>query len=162
MSRIVGVVCALLLVPALSAQNDVQRGKFKKFDPDKKIVTLTVGDKDVTFTVNEKTRVFGAEDKKFSERFAGLKAGDAVMFKANDNGVLVGLKPAGEGDRPAKFEKVDTSKLKPLDELGTGKYQGHQGGFYPGGKNERPAAHEKAGVKLAKSVKPAAKKTAKK
>jgi Cu/Ag efflux protein CusF len=153
MSRIVGVTFALLLVPTLSAESDVQRGKFKKFDPEKKQVTLTVGDKDVTFMVNEKTRVFGAENKKFNERFDGLKVGTQVMFTTDESETLLALKPVRAG-RPVLIEKVDTSKLKPLDELGADKYQGYQGGFYPKGKNERPAAHEKAGLKLAKAIKP--------
>ena len=48
----------------------------------------------------------------------------------------------------------NSSKLTPLTELGTAKYQGFQGGLYPGGKNERPAAHEIAGIALAKQVQP--------
>jgi lysophospholipase L1-like esterase len=50
----------------------------------------------------------------------------------------------------------NTSKLTPLNELGTAKYQGFQGGLYPGGKNERPAAHDAAGIALAKQVQPLA------
>lgn len=148
MSKILGPMLALVLVPALFAQNDVQRGKVKKIDLDKKQVTLTVADKDVTFAVNEKTRVFGAEKKEFAERFGDLKPGTEVVFRA-DKDVLVAIRSAD--DRPPK---VDLTKLKPLDELSTDKYHGYQGGFYPGGKNERPAAHEKAGLALAKSVKP--------
>src|SRR5579871_151466 len=49
---------------------------------------------------------------------------------------------------------VDTSKLVPLPELGTGKYQGFPGGLYPDGKNERPAAHEALGLALAKQIQP--------
>ena len=47
---------------------------------------------------------------------------------------------------------IDTSHLKPLTELGTGKYQGFEGGLYPSGKNQRPPAHEQAGLALAKQV----------
>ncbi len=50
--------------------------------------------------------------------------------------------------------KVDTSKLKPLPELGAEKYQGFEGGFYPGGKNERPKEHDAAGMTLAKAIRP--------
>jgi hypothetical protein len=49
---------------------------------------------------------------------------------------------------------ADTSRLKPLTELGQGEYQGFTGGLYPGGKNERPAKHEASGIALAKSVLP--------
>jgi hypothetical protein len=54
----------------------------------------------------------------------------------------------------AQQPKFDTSKLKPLTEHGTDKYQDYEGGLYPGGKNDRPAEHEKAGLALAKKVQP--------
>jgi hypothetical protein len=50
--------------------------------------------------------------------------------------------------------KFDSSKLRPLTDLGTDTYQGHTGGLYGNGKNERPAAHEAAGLALAKQVQP--------
>ncbi|MCY0937635.1 hypothetical protein [Streptomyces sp. H34-S4] len=37
----------------------------------------------------------------------------------------------------------------PLNDLGTGTYQGLQGGLYPGGSNTRPAAHNTAGEDIA-------------
>jgi hypothetical protein len=37
-----------------------------------------------------------------------------------------------------------SSGLIPIDNLGTGIYQGRQGGLYPGGSNVRPAAHDAA------------------
>lgn len=52
------------------------------------------------------------------------------------------------------LKKVDTSKLKPLTELGSEEYQGFVGGLYPKGQNERPADHERAGIALAKQVRP--------
>ena len=44
--------------------------------------------------------------------------------------------------------------LVPLDDLGTGTYQGKQGGLYPAGQNTRPTAHNDAGVQLADRVRP--------
>ncbi|MCX5199500.1 hypothetical protein OOK31_37455 [Streptomyces sp. NBC_00249] len=41
--------------------------------------------------------------------------------------------------------------LVPLTDLGTGTYQGAQGGLYPGGTNTRPSAHHTAGVNLAQN-----------
>jgi hypothetical protein len=41
-----------------------------------------------------------------------------------------------------------------LPDLGKGTYQGEQGGLYPGGVNQPPAAHLKAGLALAKSIRP--------
>jgi hypothetical protein len=42
----------------------------------------------------------------------------------------------------------------PLNDLGTGTYQGQQGGLYPGGTNVRPQAHETDGQLLADSIVP--------
>src|SRR5690349_1478617 len=42
----------------------------------------------------------------------------------------------------------------PLNDLGTGTYQGFQGGLYPGGANVRPLAHEIAGLAQAAQVVP--------
>ena len=50
--------------------------------------------------------------------------------------------------------RQDTSNLIPLTDLGTGRYQGFQGGLYPDGKNTRPAGHEAAGRALAGQVRP--------
>ncbi len=48
-----------------------------------------------------------------------------------------------------------TSKgLIPLTELGTGTYQGFQGGLYPGGSNVPPQAHLNAGFDMAIQIKP--------
>jgi len=41
-----------------------------------------------------------------------------------------------------------------LPDLGTGTYQGEQGGLYPGGTNTPPAAYRAAGVQAAKSLGP--------
>ncbi len=42
----------------------------------------------------------------------------------------------------------------PLDDLGTGTYQGRQGGLYPGGSNVRPQGHELGGLFQASFVIP--------
>ena len=148
----------VLLAPALTfGQPDgIQRGTLKKVDADKATVTITHDGKDQEFKVTADTRVFGAEGKPLKERLASLKEGSAVQFKPTAGGEsLVGIRPVdakGGGERA--IPKVDTSKLKPLSELGTDKYQGYEGGLYPGGENARPAAHEKAGVEIAKSIRP--------
>src|SRR6516162_9798443 len=67
---------------------------------------------------------------------------------------VIGLAAAVVTNSLAQQPKFDTSKLKPLTELGTDKYQGHEGGLYPDGKNDRPTEHEKAGIALAKMVRP--------
>src|SRR5258706_15072963 len=44
--------------------------------------------------------------------------------------------------------------LIPVTDLGTGFYQGLQGGLYPGGSNLRPSAHEAAGIAIANAIVP--------
>jgi len=40
----------------------------------------------------------------------------------------------------------------PLNDLGTGFYQGEQGGLYAGGSNQRPSAHDAAGLSIANAI----------
>ena len=89
-SRLLCLAVSLSLAAVAFAQNEIQRGEFKSVDLDRKQITLTVRDKEVTYAIDEKTRVFGAEEKKFSDRYAGLKPGMEVMFKPNSKDVLVG------------------------------------------------------------------------
>jgi len=42
----------------------------------------------------------------------------------------------------------------PLTDLGTGTYQGYQGGLYPNGSNQMPAAHAQAGLNIAQTIQP--------
>jgi hypothetical protein len=144
---------------------DIRRGVLKSVEKDKGLVTITADGKDLDFAVTDDTKLFAPgpgltplPDRLKDDR---VKAGAPVMFKtATRDGktVLDGLKIGGGDDKgpPERppLEKVDTSKLMPLTEMGDEKYQGDEGGLYPGGKNERPADHEKAGKALAKTVRP--------
>lgn len=163
MFRTTAVVGLFVFVAGLVvAQDEIRRGKIKARDADKKTVTITADGKDETFATTGNTKVFGAKGKignPFEDK--SLAPGSAVMFKgATRDGkrVLVGLKAGVDnkqrpGPRPERV-KVDTSKLKPLPQLGAEKYQGFEGGLYPGGKNERPKEHEAAGLALAKQIRP--------
>jgi hypothetical protein len=151
-------VLLFVLVGAAPAQPDgIEKGKVKKIDADKLTITITQDGKDRTFLVDDDTRVIGAEGKDIKQRLKTLKEGTEVQFKPTrkgDKDVLVGIKAADAKAPPPTIEKVDTSKLKALTELGKDEYQGYKGGLYPDGKNERPAEHEKAGLALAKKVQP--------
>jgi hypothetical protein len=151
------LVIVLLTVGLVYPQADgILRGTLKKVDAEKAIVTITHDGKDKEFKVTDDTRVFGSEGKAVRERLASLKEGSAVMFKPTAGGdSLVGIRPMdSKGPSERAIPKVDTSKFKPLTELGKEKYQGYEGGLYPGGENNRPAAHEKAGLEIAKSIRP--------
>jgi hypothetical protein len=159
MSRPVAIAFAMyvLVVGFVVAQDGIRKGALKKLDAEKKTVTITVDGKDQDFVLTENTRVPGTEGKEFKDRFAGLKPGSEIQFKTETKDgreVVIGMRPFPAGGQQPKFEKVDSSKLKPLTELGTEKYQGYEGGLYPGGKNDRPKDHEAAGLAIAKQVQP--------
>jgi Cu/Ag efflux protein CusF len=148
-----GIAGVLICASAASAQNAPQKGKVKKIDLDKGVVTITAADKDRELALTDDTKIPGVPAKEVKDRLMTFKEGTEVMFIAgtkDGKDVLVGIKRL-EDDRPVK---VDTSAFKPLTELGAGKYQGSEGGLYPDGKNERPKEHEAAGVSLAKQVRP--------
>ena len=149
----------VLLAGFAVAQDGIRRGTIKAIDADKGTIIITADGKEETFTISSDTRVVGAEGNALTKPFEdkSLTPGAAVMFKAdtkNGKTVLVGLKLGGDPKPAPQQPKFDTSKLKPLPELGTEKYQNFEGGLYPGGKNERPADHEKAGLALSKQIEP--------
>jgi len=139
------------------AQEAIRRGTVKATDPEKGTVTITVDGKDETFYLTSDTKVM-LNNKQVAKPFEEkeLKAGSAVMFKSAMKGgkdVLVGLR-LGPPAKAPEIPKVDTSKIKPLPELGNEKYQGYEGGLYPNRKNERPKEHNDAGLTLAKAIQP--------
>jgi hypothetical protein len=149
------LIVLLCAVPALAQSDAILRGTLKKVDPDKAVVTITRDGKDQDFKLTDDTRVFGAEGKPLKERLATLKEGSAVMYRVATGNTLLGIRPVeAKGGNERTIAKVDTSKLKPLTELGKEKYQGFEGGLYPNGENARPAEHEKAGLEIAKSIRP--------
>jgi hypothetical protein len=160
--RILTVLISLTIVSfAQSADDDIQKGKIRKIDVDKGIVTLVnVDGKEYEAVVTEKTRFMNASGQAMKDglKDRAVKEGIPVMFKVivNDGkATLVGMKlidpSAPMGPRP---DPVDTSKFKPLAELGNDEYHGYKGGLYPDGKSTRPADHEKAGLARAKLVQP--------
>jgi Cu/Ag efflux protein CusF len=141
--------------PPARGPDGILRGKVKKIDLDRKTITITHDGKDHDYALTEDTQVRGGSGKDLKERLAGIKEGAEVMFKPGRKDTLLGIAlPGAAAPQRPKIDKVDTSKLKPLTELGKEEYQGFPGGLYPGGKNERPADHEKAGVALAAKVQP--------
>jgi Cu/Ag efflux protein CusF len=133
-----------------SGGGGVRLGRVKTVDAAGRTITLTVGTQDVAMAVTDQTEIRGARGETLAEPLKGLEPGTQVMFLAADRDgrkVLVRLVMAGLGIGGA-------IPLKPLDELGAGKYQGYVGGLYPDGRNVRPSDHEAAGMKLAAQVRP--------
>jgi Cu/Ag efflux protein CusF len=140
---------------------DILRGKIKKLDLANKTLTVTSDGKDHELLLSDETNVLGGRGKDLKERLEGFKEGVEIFFRPvmrDGKEVAAGLKRVDADNRPqppqTELPKVDTSKFKPLTELGTEEYHGYKGGLYPEGKNERPAAHESAGLRLAKQVQP--------
>ncbi|MFN0275493.1 MAG: hypothetical protein ACKVPJ_07100 [Chitinophagales bacterium] len=50
--------------------------------------------------------------------------------------------------------QADVTKLPPLDELGTGTYEGYTGGLYPNGSNQMPPGFYNDAIKFAQSIQP--------
>lgn len=134
----------------------IQRGTLVKVEPEKLTVTLKQDGKEIVAVADEKTLFFEAKGTDAKEKLGTFKAGADVNFVVRpqgDGNYLVGIR-SFDAKPPAKFAKVDSSKLVPIDELGDAEYKdGFKGGFYPGG-NKRPAAHEAAGVALGESIQP--------
>lgn len=143
-------------------------GTVRQISPDGSTITILQDGRKTEYIVNGATRIMvgGAFNSgSGAERFAGIKTGDSVLFKPariNGHDVLIAIRlvpaggfAAGLGVGPrAPMPKYHPAALKPLPELGAGKYHGFESGLYPGGANKRPAAHEKAGLALARQVIP--------
>ena len=135
MFRRIGCLTALLLLLARSAPaQDIQRGTIKAVDAEKKSITVTVGDKDSTFSISDDTqiRAAGGGELKDGLKDSAFKVGNSVFFLAREKDgqtVLLGLRPAGgnaPGNAPAgnagqnpgagllrgRIKKVDLDKLK--------------------------------------------------
>src|SRR5262245_19483226 len=104
MIRLLSLALVVVSVAA-SAQEGPQRGKIKRIDADKGVVTITAGDKEYEFSVTPRTRFMdgrgGAIDNGLKDE--RLKEGTSVMFRGSDrNGrrVLDGLRLAGDADGP--------------------------------------------------------------
>ena len=149
MLRVSLIAVAVLAVAAAQQPDGPQKGKIKKIDVEKGVIVITSDGKDVEAKVNEQTQFRGADTQPLPDKIKdkALKEGAEVMFivrMRDGQTVLAGIKLGAGGQPRPKIDKVDTTGLKPLTELGKDKYKDYPGGLYPDGKNERPEAHEKA------------------
>ncbi len=61
----------------------------------------------------------------------------------------------GDNCNDISFNVPNTSTpMVALNDLGTGTYQGSQGGLYPNGSNDRPSSHDADGVGIAQGIQP--------
>lgn len=143
--------------PATGLPRAPRRGTIKQVDSDRRVVTIAVSGQDHDFVVTDRTQIRDVAGGNLSEQIKQLATGTQVQFLAEPRGdrqVLVALRPAQAGVCPGTRVSPDTSRLKPLGEMGDEKYQRFPGGLYPEGRNTRPQSHEAAGMRLARQVRP--------
>jgi hypothetical protein len=134
----------------------------RRIDAEKGIVVFTAGPMDRTARVAKGAKILDAKGKELADglRAKDLQAGAEVTLtveREDDKPVIKAIqlgKKTARAEPPTEGEKVDTSRLIALSDLGDKEYQGFQGGLYPDGKNERPASHTAAGLQLAKQIRP--------
>jgi hypothetical protein len=163
-ASVVGIVASF---GAVFAQEPIRQGKIVKIDAEKNLITIKPDSGDpLDCEINDETRIMGTSGRPVKERLKDptVKVDAQVMFRVarrdGTTAILDGLRlvdpdqpQVGSGDRAGRVV-VDTSRLVPLTELGSSKYQDVEGGLYPGGENKRPAEHEAAGVGLSRRVQP--------
>jgi hypothetical protein len=97
MSRLFGVGVLVLLFGANTAWSDEVKGKVKSVDADKSTITVTVDDKDQTFTVAKDAKVYSLVGKNAK--------------KAQPQDIAGGLKGVNQGvDVTLTTEKKDTKE----------------------------------------------------
>jgi hypothetical protein len=170
---ILSCFCALLVLGASAASAFEVKATINRVDAEGRRMQFTAGGQERSARVDNDARIV---DENGQPLAAGLKAvalkpGAVVVLSIErvDNQPLIrGIRLGGAlsqvGQIPpqgkaaaqpaADFKFPDTSGLVPLTDLGTGKYQGFEGGLYPDGSNTRPASHEAAGLALARQIQP--------
>ena len=170
------LVCSFLASAALA--QSPQRGKIKKVDTEKGLVTITTADgKDVECTITPQTIIHDANNQDIADfRQKGLPARTNVMFRGEQRGdrlVLTGLKAPGQGggqqkadgkaggnaggqkaNVPAPPPPRESIGVKPLTELAKETYKGETGGLYGNGSNDPPPQQQEAAKKAVARIQP--------
>jgi hypothetical protein len=151
-----------LLIFANAAPAFEVEATIKKIDAAKRTLIVHARGQDRTLKIPADAQVLNAEGKVLAGGLKAkeLKAGLTIRIiaeRVDNKPVVKAIRLGSQGGKAAREEvpKVDTSRLKPLTDMGKDdKYQGFAGGLYPSGSNKRPAGHEAAGVALARKVRP--------
>jgi hypothetical protein len=102
--------------------------------------------------------VSDSERKRFEEIRTRHDRGEPISKEDRDfaQGVMARMNQADAAARNTEWAKAhpprESTGLVPLPDLGTGAYQGEEGGLYPGVPNTPPRVHLAAGVAMAKRI----------
>ena len=175
---LVPIVCAMVALAGPAASAFEVKATIKSVDAEQRRVQFHARDQDLSAKVAPDARIVDEKGAPLADglKAAGLKPGAVVVLSVesvNNLPVIQGIRLGGEGalaeqpkskaqakakaqagQTPVDFKFPDTSNLVPLTDLGSGKYQGFEGGLYPDGTNTRPASHEAAGLALARQIEP--------
>jgi Cu/Ag efflux protein CusF len=177
MRRLLLVLVASLFATASLGQEAPQRGRIKKVDTEKGIVTITTeAGKDVEAALMPQTIIRDGNGQAIADfREKGAPAGTNVMFQTEErNGRTVlarmrvgaqqagpqkaggkaGQKGGGLQGAPPPPPPRDSIGVKPLTELGKDTYKGETGGLYGNGSNDPPAAQQEAAKKAVAKIQP--------
>ena len=98
MFRRVGCLTVLLLLFTHSAPaQDIQRGTIKKVDAEKKSITVTVGNKNSTFSISDETQISSAGGGEIKDglKDSAFKVGNSVFFLAREQDGARGTSASG-------------------------------------------------------------------
>jgi len=92
---------------------------------------------------------------KLGNYFFTVSVADSAAHMANKRLTLPVMPQTGANCNSIFVNIPATSSpLVPINDLGTGTYQGSEGGLYPGGSNVRPPDFDAAGVAVAQTIQP--------
>jgi hypothetical protein len=108
------VLLALTGLAGQASAQEIERGKLKSLDLEKRVLIVTANGKDRELTLTDETRVLDARGNTLAEKLADFKAGAEMQFRAatrDGREVALGLRLVRNEQRPAGSPPAD-SRLK--------------------------------------------------
>jgi hypothetical protein len=162
---ITGAVMAVaLLAPAGESPGIEVSATIQKVDAPQGVLVFTANGQERTARVAPNAKILDRDGKDLAGGLKSevLKPGLGVTVTVEPEGgrpLVKGIR-LGQAGAVAKKQApplppLDTSALKALTDMGKDEtYLGSKGGLYPGVTNERPEEHTRAGLELARTVRP--------
>src|SRR5262245_46858513 len=96
---------------------EIERGKLKSLDVEKRQLIVTVDGKDRELTLTDSTQVLGASGKDLAEKLKDFKPESDIFFRLvtrDGKQVVQGLKLAAPGERtPGDRPRADGARVSP-------------------------------------------------